>query len=36
MIDREIAVHLHDNDKSDDLHLIPFDGTLNWENTIKN
>ena len=29
------AVHLHDNDQSDDLHLLPFDGTLNWEETIK-
>ena len=27
---------LHDNDKSDDLHLIPFDGTLNWSNVVKN
>lgn len=34
--DRIFAVHLHDNDKSDDLHLIPFDGTLDWENVIKN
>ena len=25
------AVHLHDNDKSDDLHLLPFDGTIDWE-----
>ena len=23
------AVHLHDNDKSDDQHLLPFDGTIN-------
>lgn len=30
------AVHLHDNDKSDDLHLMPFDGTLNWNNVIDN
>ncbi len=29
--DKIIAVHLHDNDKSDDLHLIPFDGTINWD-----
>lgn len=29
------AVHLHDNDQSDDLHLLPFDGTLNWEKTIE-
>lgn len=34
--DRIFAVHLHDNDQSDDLHLIPFDGTLNWEELIKN
>ena len=31
---RVIAVHLHDNDTSDDQHLIPFDGTLNWDNVI--
>lgn len=24
------AVHLHDNDKTDDLHLLPFDGTIDW------
>lgn len=29
------AVHLHDNDQSGDLHLLPFDGTLNWEETLK-
>lgn len=34
--DRIFAVHFHDNDKSDDLHLMPFDGTLDWENVIKN
>lgn len=33
---RIFAVHLHDNDKSDDLHLIPFDGTLNWQSVVKN
>ncbi len=33
--DRIFAVHLHDNDKSDDLHLMPFDGTLDWEETIR-
>lgn len=32
--DRIFAVHLHDNDKSDDLHLLPFDGTINWEDVI--
>lgn len=30
------AVHLHDNDKSDDLHLMPFDGTLNWKEVVRN
>lgn len=34
--DRIFAVHLHDNDQSDDLHLMPFEGTLDWEETIKN
>ncbi len=29
--DRIFAVHLHDNDKSDDLHLLPFDGTIDWK-----
>lgn len=33
---RIFAVHLHDNDQSDDLHLIPFDGTLNWRKVIRN
>lgn len=28
--DKIFAVHLHDNDQSDDLHLLPFDGTINW------
>ena len=28
------AVHLHDNDKSSDQHLIPFDGTIDWEHVI--
>ena len=32
---RIFAVHLHDNDKSDDLHLLPFDGTINWQTVIK-
>lgn len=32
--DRIFAVHLHDNDKSDDLHLIPFEGTINWKGLI--
>ena len=33
--DKIFAVHLHDNDKSDDLHLLPFDGTINWKYVIK-
>lgn len=33
---RIFAVHLHDNDKSFDQHLIPFDGTIDWEDVIKN
>lgn len=32
--DRIFAVHLHDNDKSDDLHLLPFDGTIDWKTVI--
>lgn len=28
--DRLIAVHLHDNDGSDDQHKIPFTGTVDW------
>lgn len=34
--DRIFAVHLHDNDQSDDLHLMPYDGTLDWDKTIEN
>lgn len=26
------AVHLHDNDSTDDQHLLPFDGNINWKN----
>lgn len=32
--DRIFAVHLHDNDKSSDLHLLPFDGTIDWKYVI--
>lgn len=32
---RIFAVHLHDNDQSADQHLLPFDGTLDWEATMK-
>ncbi len=27
---RLFALHLHDNDGTDDQHLLPFDGTLDW------
>ena len=33
------TIHLHDNDKSDDLHLLPFEGTIDWNeltNNLKN
>lgn len=33
---RIFAVHFHDNDQTGDLHLYPFDGTLDWEKVIKN
>lgn len=32
---RIFAIHLHDNDGTDDQHLLPFDGNINWENVIK-
>lgn len=32
---RIFAVHLHDNDQSDDLHLLPFDGTIDWKSVIQ-
>ena len=32
--DRILAVHLHDNHGSSDEHLLPFDGTNNWEEII--
>ena len=34
--DKIFAVHLHDNDKSDDLHLLPFDGTIDWKKLTDN
>lgn len=33
--DRIFAVHFHDNDKTGDLHLLPFDGTINWNDVLK-
>lgn len=32
--DRIFAVHLHDNDKTDDLHLLPYDGTIDWKTVV--
>ena len=29
------AVHLHDNRGTEDEHLIPFDGTIHWEQVVK-
>ena len=28
--DKLICLHLHDNDGTDDQHLLPYDGTVNW------
>lgn len=30
------AVHLHDNNQTVDQHLLPFDGTLDWDYVMKN
>ena len=30
-----MALHLHDNDGSDDQHRLPFDGTINWPEVIR-
>ena len=32
--DKIFAVHLHDNHGSLDEHLLPYDGTINWEHVI--
>ena len=32
--DRIFAVHLHDNFGELDEHLLPFDGTINWEHVV--
>ena len=29
------CVHLHDNDKTTDGHLVPYQGLINWDNVIK-
>ena len=28
------ALHLHDNDGTDDQHLLPFDGVIDWQKTM--
>lgn len=28
------ATHIHDNRAKDDLHLLPFDGTINWPRVV--
>ena len=33
--DRIFCVHLHDNDQSFDQHLLPGDGTLDWNETLR-
>ena len=32
--DRLICTHIHDNDMVDDLHLIPFDGKIDWQRVM--
>ncbi|MCL2299651.1 MAG: sugar phosphate isomerase/epimerase [Firmicutes bacterium] len=32
---RLMALHLHDNDAADDLHLLPFDGTIDWPDQMR-
>lgn len=31
---RLMALHLHDNNRIDDQHLLPFDGTIDWASTM--
>ena len=33
--DRLICTHIHDNDMVDDLHLIPFDGKIDWPRVMR-
>ncbi|MBO4823687.1 MAG: sugar phosphate isomerase/epimerase [Clostridia bacterium] len=30
------AIHLHDNDGGDDQHLLPFEGTIDWQKLVHN
>lgn len=32
--DKLIALHLHDNDGTNDQHLLPFNGSINWKNIM--
>jgi len=32
---RLMALHLHDNDGTNDQHLLPFDGTVDWPKTMR-
>lgn len=33
--DKLISLHLHDNDGVHDQHILPFEGNINWETTMK-
>jgi sugar phosphate isomerase/epimerase len=33
--DRICSTHVHDNKKEKDDHLLPFDGDINWEDTVR-
>jgi sugar phosphate isomerase/epimerase len=34
-VDKLMALHLHDNDGTDDQHRIPGEGTINWDNIVR-
>jgi sugar phosphate isomerase/epimerase len=33
--DRVVSTHVHDNHREKDEHLLPFEGGINWEQTIR-
>jgi len=33
--DRIVSTHVHDNRRENDDHLMPFDGEINWEETVR-
>jgi sugar phosphate isomerase/epimerase len=33
--DKLISLHLHDNDGTQDQHMLPFEGNIKWETTMK-